>query len=675
LALQLMLFPMPLGGWLVALVSGLLTGLVAMGLALIHRANRVVNFAQADLGAVPAALTLALVGITGVPYLIAVGLGIAAAAVVGVVVEFLVIRRLLASSRLLVSVATIGVSQVLTVAALLLPRWWGRQTLVDLRLAAPLSWRLQVGTQVLGSAELLAGVVAVVMLLALGWFLQRTDLGVAIRAAAGRPELAALLGIPVRRLNSVVWATAAVLSYVGLVLGIGIFGYAGITSLGPAALLFALGALALGRFDHLPAVVGSAVGLRLVAAGVERAAPNHPTRAYLAVALVILVVLLVRRAEGARRRQAPGWSGSDGTRPLPAEVRGQPAVIWVRRALLGVVIASAVAVPWGFGPSNLLRASSLMVAILVTLSVVVLAGWSGQVSLGQLAFVSVGAAVGAVVTHRWGWDLGAALVLGALVSAAVAVLVGLPTLRFPGMVLAVTTLAFSVAASNYLLNRSEQSWIPDVRLERAPLFGIWNLESERTMYLTSLGVVLAVIVALERVRRSAPGRAQVASRDNPTAAGAFGIPVLWTRVGALALSGALAGLAGALGVHVDRGFTETAYVAPLSLAVFSAAVVGGLASIGGAVAGAAVFLGGRWFLPPAWQLLPTAAGTLAVLLAFPRGLAGVGERVRDRLLQRFAARRGIRIPALEHQAAEPNEQLVAAVRIPVRAPGSADVTP
>ncbi|MCB1031965.1 MAG: hypothetical protein KDA95_11540, partial [Acidimicrobiales bacterium] len=122
IGVQLLWFPTGIGPWTLGVVVGLLTALVALGLALIYRANRVLNFAQGDLGTVPTTLSVGLIAFSGLPYLLGLFLGLGAAVVLGAVVELAIIRRFTRAPRLLLSVATIGLSQLLMVAGLLLPR-------------------------------------------------------------------------------------------------------------------------------------------------------------------------------------------------------------------------------------------------------------------------------------------------------------------------------------------------------------------------------------------------------------------------------------------------------------------------------------------------------------------------------------------------------------------------
>ena len=172
------------------------------------------------------------------------------------------------------------------------------------------------------------------------------------------------------------------------------------------------------------------------------------------------------------------------------------------------------------GPGELIRGSALVVLAIVGCSVVVLTGWSGQVSLGQMSFAAVGATVGAVALLDWHWDLSLALLLAGAAAAAVAVVVGIPTLRLDGMFAAVTTLAFALAASGYLLVREEFSWIPQGQLGVPYLFGL-AITSQTAVFELCLGVLVLVLVALHGLRHSRTGRVLRALPGQP--AGGVGL--------------------------------------------------------------------------------------------------------------------------------------------------------
>ena len=119
---QQWLWPAPLGVLVQGMVVGGLTALIAFGLALIYRSNRIINFAQGDLGGVPASLGCPAIAGPGVPYFLAVPIGLVAALALGAIVEFVIIRRFFKAPRLILTVVTIGVSQILAAHRTVLPR-------------------------------------------------------------------------------------------------------------------------------------------------------------------------------------------------------------------------------------------------------------------------------------------------------------------------------------------------------------------------------------------------------------------------------------------------------------------------------------------------------------------------------------------------------------------------
>ena len=278
------------------------------------------------------------------------------------------------------------------------------------------------------------------------------------------------------------------------------------------------------------------------------------------------------------------------------------------------------------------------------MSLVLLSGWAGTVSLGQVAFFAIGAAVAGAVVSSWHADLFVALVIAAAVGAAAAVLVGIPTLRLRGLYLAVTTFALALATTSYLLNDDFFEWVPNQRIERRPFLGGLSVSSETAVYYLALATLVLVMAGMLGIRRSRFGRALIALRDNERAAQAYGIEASRTHLAAFALSGAIAALAGGLFMHHERYFDPASYSPIENLAVFTMVVVGGMSSLAGAVLGALFLLGGRWFLDTQWQFLASGLGVLAILLLAPAGLAGLAARGRDAALRALARARGLQVP-------------------------------
>lgn len=657
---QLLLFPMPLGIWIQGITVGLLGALVAVGMGLIYRSNRILNFAQADLGMAPATLSVVLVQAFAWGWLASLVVGVVAAVAVGALVELAVIRRFVRSPRLILTVATIGLAQVLVVLTALVPRW-----LADLsgrveadvvpsadRLAFPWQFEFTLDPLVFRSDHVLAWIVAPLLLAAVAVLLRVTAVGTAVRASAERPERAAMLGIPVGRLTTVVWAMAALLSFVGLFLRAGVVGLPVGTASGLGVLLAAFAALTLGRLTDLPSIAVSAVAIGLLEQGiawndtVDFGLFSIDARGSALVApllgVVILVALLVRRVGRSRAEdEATAWQGSREVRPVPPELRTLTEVRVVRLALAVVVGVALLILPHLLGTADSLRASAVIVYAIVAVSVVVLTGWAGQVSLGQMGFVAIGGAVAAVATNTWGVDLLLALPLAGAVGAVVAVVVGLPALRLRGLYLAVVTLAFAMAVSSWLTNPEYFSWIPRGRIQRAPLLGRLSIESPTALYYVCLAGFAFAVFIVTGIRRSRTGRVLIAVRDNERGAQAYGVGITRAKLTAFAVSGFVAALAGGLLVHHQQVFSPGLVAPQQNLLVFTAAVVGGLGSLVGAVLGAVFLQGGGWFLPTELQILATGAGVLIVLLVLPGGLGGLVYRARDLWLRSVARRNGI----------------------------------
>jgi len=174
----------------------------------------------------------------------------------------------------------------------------------------------------------------------------------------------------------------------------------------------------------------------------------------------------------------------------------------------------------------------LFVYAMVAISLLILTGWAGHISLGQFALVGFGAATTSVLYGKHGWDITLAILAGTVVSALVALVIGLPALRIKGPFLAVTTLAFAVALDSYFLNPVHfRNWIPQ-NVDRPVLWRRFPLESERAIYYVCLAfLVLAILVALG-VRRSRGGRALLATRDNTRASGAMAVPTTASKLSA-----------------------------------------------------------------------------------------------------------------------------------------------
>ncbi|CAN5630232.1 hypothetical protein BH10ACT2_BH10ACT2_18720 [soil metagenome] len=643
LAIQLFFFGMPLGVWTRGVVLGLLAAMLAIGMALIYRANRVINFAQADMGSVPVGFAAALMLFWHWPYLVGLGVGLLVAALLGLVIEMAIVRRFRHSPRMVMMVATLGIAQLLLVLGILVPRWWGRN-LASERIASPLDWKLTLSTTwppwhpdsskfILGGNDIIAMIVAPLALLFVGWFLNRSRLGTAVRASAERSDRAAMLGIPVSRLNTVVWMLAAVLAFVALFLRSGITGVPIGFAEGLPTFLIALAALVIGRMENLVVIAVAAAVLRLLEFGVQSNS-DTPFAAYPIMAAAMFVALLAQRGSSSRRDAdaTSSWRGAEEVRPLPRFLAAHTGIVVVRYALLGLGAAAVVVLPSVLRVDYVIKASALIAFALIGMSLVVLTGWAGQVSFGQMAIVGIGAAVSATFTSRWHVDLTLGLLIGGVAGALAAFAVGVPALRLRGLYLAVTTFAFALATDAWLLNDRFFGWFPaaEQRFERPPLFGRVGIQTPARYYAYSVVVALLMFFGLRGIRRSRTGRVIIAVRENERAAQSFSVNIVRAKLTAFVISGFVAGVGGALYAHLNQAFSVTSYNTGEGFSVFITAVIGGIGSLGGAFLGALYLRGTRWFInDQVWQLLSTGSGVLLVLLILPGGLGSLWVKLRD----------------------------------------------
>ncbi len=623
-------------------IFGSSNALLAMGLILVHRTTRIVNFAYGTLGAMAGAITVGLFVGQGWNYWLALAAGLVAGTVSGALVDVAVLRRFDRSSRLVATVATLGLAQVLGAIALAIAIGLGADGLIG-NIETPLDASFFVRPYPVRGDHLLMLALVPVALGGLGWFLLRTDVGRAVRAAADDGDRARLLGIPVGRLRTLVGAIAGALStatYVTKVPFTGLLPEAGVAA---SAILPGLAIAVIARFKSLPIALAAGIGL-----GIAEWTIRWNTRAEsafnLVFLLVILVALLLQRGSTSRAEAAgDSWEGASALRPLPSAVRALPAVRVATAALWVVGGGLAAVLAWNAAPSTMVLIAFACVWGMVGLSLVVLTGWGGNVSLGQFAIVGVGAMAAGNLLVRYNTDVFVALAVAGVAGGVISALIGVPALRIPGFGLAVATIGFAVALDSYVLNPVNfPGWVP-TQVIRPVLFKRFDLAEQRNLLvLAVIGLLLAVAVT-RAIRRTRVGRVVVATRDNPRFAGALAIPTTRVRLQAFVLAGVLAGVAGGLNVVILAGAGQGTFRPELSIEVFSYAVIGGLATPAGALLG---ILGFRWidFVLAAQFSGDTASilrlslsgfGLLIVLYLLPGGLWQAVQRVRDSVLRRL----------------------------------------
>jgi ABC-type branched-subunit amino acid transport system ATPase component/ABC-type branched-subunit amino acid transport system permease subunit len=610
----------------VGLVVGALYGLVGVGMVLVWRSHRLLNLAQAQIGAVPAVAALLLVSEHGWPYLPAVVLAVAVAAVLGAGAERAIVRRFDDAPRLAATIATLGLAQLLVAVELLLPRWLSDRQGLALVPDTPFSdWHRTVGV-VTFTGDHLAALVAglgLSALVAVG--LRRSHLGLAVRAVAARPVQAAQLGLPVARLRGGVWALAAVASALAVLLRVPLVGFPLGGLVGPGTLLFGLAAATIARFDDpvRALVAGMAVGV------VEQGAVfsgGRSTTADIAILLLVVGALAVQRSTRGRLAEVGAWLPAREVPSLPSAVWWAPKVRAVRVVTSTALAALVFALPPLLPAGQATRMTALCAFGVIAVATVILTGWSGQLGLGQIGVAGVGAAVAGGLVTGGGVtsDLFIVVALAAVAGASTSVAIGLPTLRASGPQLAITTLALAFAIPALMASPDLTGWLmPDGPVERPVLFDWIDLTPERRFTYLALTLLVVAVAFARRLRGSRAGRLVVAGRDDLRAVAGVATEPWRVRVFAFAVSGGLAGGAGAL-IAWNQGVVEPATFAPQrSLDIVAAVVIGGISSVSGALLGVLWVFGLPMVFPgsPYVAALGSGVGVLAVLLVQPGGLA------------------------------------------------------
>lgn len=627
-------------------VDGLVYGLLAMGIVLVFRATRVINFAVGNLGLVGAALFALMVVQYRFPFWLALGLALLIGTAFAAAVELAVIRRLFDAPRVIVLVATIGIAQLALAVVTAFPDIEDRRARFPLAVG---SEREVAQVRVTGSQ--LAVLVAVpVVAVGLSWILNRTTLGKTVKAAASNPDLSRVSGINPKIVSTGVWALAGLVATVSMILIAGDDGsVTDFVTLGPNTLVRALAAAVIAGMTSFRRALLAGVVLGVVQALLAFNFLDQVGLIDFLVFLAVLVAVFFQSREGEPDRSV--FSFTPRIAPVPEHLR---RLWWVRnldRLFLVVAGVAAVALPLVVtAPSRHLLYTTVLAFALCATSLTVLTGWAGQLSLGQMAFAGIGALTAAALTRglalHWGdttlieiyaMPFALSIVVAGLVTAALAVAIGAGALRVRGLLLAVTTFAFGLAAQQYLYRRPV--FVGDggstVAFPRGDLLGL-DLASQRSYYYVVLAVLAVALGVLARLRRGGVGRTTIAVRDNADTAAAYTVPAAATKLRAFAIAGALAGIGGALlaGTVLAVPYTERFFRVEDSLALVAIVVIGGLGSLSGAILGAIWVVGLPAFFPEQ-ELVPlvtSSVGLLVLLLYFPGGLAQIGYSSRRALL-------------------------------------------
>ncbi len=305
-------------------------------------------------------------------------------------------------------------------------------------------------------------------------------------------------------------------------------------------------------------------------------------------------------------------------------------------ALLLLLLAS----PWLIDEYWLAQLTLVLIYSVVGLGLMLLAGYTGQFSIGHAAFLGVGAYTQAVMANA-GVPFPLALAAAGALSAAVGVVVGLPALRVKGIYLGIATLAFGFIVEE-VFARWESVTGGNAGLHvKAPSLFAWKLDTGTEFYFLCLGVVVLSTLAILNLLRSPTGRAFVAIRDSEISAQCMGIHLARYKTLSFAISAALAGLGGALYAHMIKFLSPDQFNIIQSIDLLLMVVIGGLGSVHGAFLGAIFLISMPQLISQAKDLLPAFIGQApglkavvygAVLIAFvlfePMGLYGRWLKIR-----------------------------------------------
>lgn len=633
-------------GWLLfpllGLGSGAVYAAIAVGLILVHRGSGAVNLAHGALAMFPAVVFVRLratgelvLPVVVVPGRIDLGgpwgvlpafvVAVAMGAGIGAGAYLLVFRHLVDAPPVTRLVASVGLTIVLQGAAV-------AQVGPSTQRADPIlpDQLLSIGDSVLPSDRLWLVAVVVVLGSAIAALYRYTRFGLATRAAAENAKGATLLGHSPAFLGLGNWVLAATLAGIAGVLvspisGVNPFNYS----------LFVVPALAAALAARLRSfgvamAVGVAIGMfealaiRLVSrrlvpdfllGGVDTVVP------FLAIvgALVIVGRSVPDRGTVLDRRHP--------TAPLPA-----------RRPTLVVALVAAAVGLMAFGESGLrLAAITSMMVVIISLSIVVLTGFLGQVSLAQLTLVGFCAFMLAKAAGQWGLPFPIAPVVAIGFTTVLGVLISLPALRIRGIQVAIVTLAAAVAIEQLLFRNP--SFTGRGGLTRVPAPGVAGFDfgitgageyPYRPFGFFVLALTIGACVLVLNIRRGSIGRRLLAVRANERAAAASGVRVATAKLQAAALSSFVAGLAGVVFAYKNVDFSWNGLEASRGLQILALAYLGGVTSVSGALIAGLLAPSGLVLVllgsPPAsgQQLLLLGIGLLLVTVRFPRGLAGAG---------------------------------------------------
>lgn len=558
----------------IGIVAGSIYAITATGLVVTYTTTGIFNFSHGAIGMIAAFSFYQTWQAWHWPVLLALlAVLFVETPILAIGVERALMRRLNRASPEQSLMVTLGLLVILVGAATAL---WNPTTQ---RIVPAFFNNSQVG--VLGVnvsyQQLLTIAVAIVAIVLLRYFFKLTRIGIAMRAVVDDPELLAMAGAKPFRIAQTGWILGFFLAALAGILLAPTVGSTGL-NIETLTLLVVNGyaAAVVGRLKNLPMTFVGAMLLGLMGAYAIAYLPGHIPSNFVAVipsvipvAFLFIVLLILPEA----RLVAAGWISARSPQRVPTLARSVTgAFFFVVVAALGSQLLGGLAV------STLSTAIALGV---VALSLVLLTGYAGQISLCQLTFMGVGAFTMGKVAGGGSWF---GLLLAVAVAGALGALVAIPVLRLKGLYLALATLAFGEAA--YYAFFTNAAVFPGyggaVSVGRLGFPGMPTVGNRSELVVIAIVFASSALLVLS-IRRSRFGKRAIAMNDSPAAFATLGLSVNWTRVAVFSISAALAGLGGVFygGAQGEISGNDVVFFSSLTLLLFLA--VWGLRTISGAL--------------------------------------------------------------------------------------------
>ena len=566
----------------IGVFAGSLYGLAAMGMVLTYKTVGVFNFAYGAIAMFCAYAYWQLHDQWGISAWIAMPiLFLVVAPLVGIILEAL-FRPLSGAATEVVIVVSLGVLAFITSLAV---RIWPQDH--QLQAIFPTSTfkfgsHLHVGYDQLGTL-----LVSLAMAGVLWALLRRTRFGTQTRAVVDNPDLSDMIGIHGDNVRRMAWILSSVFAaLVGILLsptqGL-------VVNQLVLVVIYAFAPAVLGIIFGLPSAYLGGLGLGIAVSLMSKYS-NSGTVANIEAALPYIALFLLLIAFGSRLKGATSGAVAQRLSALRASDRvvAKETVIGGVRVDRNLVVAlavfaCAVFVPLGVPGPRLFNITQGLVYALIALTLVVLTGWTGQISLAQFAFVGVGAFTAGHLAGAHGQHFLFAVIVGMLLCVPLGIIVGLVSLRLSGLYLALATLAFALVMDAVVFNRSDVSGgLTGITVPRPQIFGI-DFSGRAALYELVVVTFTIIAVAAYLLRKGPIGRRLHIVRDSPLAASTVGVNLTVTKVVVFVVCAMVASLGGALYGTLQQAITPLDFMWSASLEVLLLVVLGGRSVISGAL--------------------------------------------------------------------------------------------